>query len=146
MLVYIILLKLCFILAKKKEMRLLSNFFLKITLFKSIILAGIIFLYLLRIISFEFVKSFVIAGFITFVNFTLGFISITFALGKSTSIFLIAVFGGMVFRLFIMLIMVFISLKFLDIRVGVFIFVILFFYIVYLIIEIFYFFVKKSSI
>jgi hypothetical protein len=44
-----------------------------------------------------------------------------------------------------MVIMVFISLKFLDIRVGVFIFVILFFYIFYLIIEIFYLFMKKGS-
>jgi hypothetical protein len=51
----------------------------------------------------------------------------------------------MVLRLFLMLIMVFISLKFLDIRADVFIFVILFFYIVYLIIEIFYLFMIKGS-
>jgi hypothetical protein len=66
-------------------------------------------------------------------------------LDKSNNIFLIAIFGGMIFRLFLMVAMVFISLKFLDIRAEVFIFAILFFYIVYLIIEIFYLLMIKGS-
>ena len=126
-------------------MRLLNNFFLKITLLICFIFAGTLSFYLLNMVSFEFMKVFILAGFIAYLNFALGYISITLAFGKSATIFLIAVFGGMVLRLFMMVIMVFISLKFLDIRVGVFIFVILFFYIFYLIIEIFYLFMKKGS-
>jgi hypothetical protein len=126
-------------------MRLSNNFFFKITLFVCFVFALILLLYKMDILSFEFIKAFILAGFITYLNFTLGFLSITLTFRKSSNIFLIAVFGGMVLRLFMMLIMIFISLKFLDIRVGVFIFVILFFYIVYLIIEIFYL-LKKGSI
>jgi len=127
-------------------MSLLNNFFLKITFFTCFILAGILLLYWFDRISFDIMKSFFLAGFITYLNFALGFASITFGIGKSANVFLVSVFGGMVLRLFMMLIMVFISLKFLDIRVGVFIFVILFFYIVYMIIEIFYLLMKKGNI
>ncbi len=127
-------------------MTLLKYFFFKVTLLICIIFAGILLSFLFDFISFEFLKSFVIAGILTYFNFTLGYCAITFASGKSTNVFLIALLGGMILRLFMMVVMVFICLKFLDIRVGVFIFVILFFYIVYMIIEIFYLFMKKGSI
>jgi len=126
-------------------MRLLNNYFLKSTLFIFFLFAAIFLLYSVSLLSFGFLKSFILAGFITYFNFALGFFSIKLTLEKSAKIFLIAVLGGMVLRLFLMLIMVFISLKFLDIRADVFIFVILFFYIVYLIIEIFYLFMIKGS-
>jgi hypothetical protein len=127
-------------------MRLFDNFFLKITIFIGFIFASVISLNAFGIIPFDFLKSFILAGIITYLNFALGFLSITIGLGKPNNFFLFAVFGGMVLRLFLMVLMVFISVKFLDIRVGVFIFVILFFYIIYLIIEIFYLFIKKGSI
>lgn len=126
-------------------MRLFNYFFLKITLLSCFVFAGILTSYWMDIVSFEFIKSFIIAGIITYLNFSLGFVSIKVAFRKSTNIFLIAVLGGMVLRLFMMVIMVFISLKFLDIRAGVFIFVILFFYIVYMIIEFYYLLMKKSN-
>ena len=124
----------------------MNGFFSKVSLSVVLLFTGIVLFYSFGIISFELLKSLIIGGFITYLNFALGFLSFSLAFGKSANIFLIVVFGGMVLRLFMMVIMVFISLKFLDIRVGVFIFVILFFYIFYLIIEIFYLFMKKGRI
>lgn len=126
-------------------MKLLNNFFLKVTLFTCIIYVAILSFYWFNLLSFEFMKSSLIAGFIAYLSFAFGFVSISLTLDKSNNIFLIAIFGGMIFRLFLMVAMVFISLKFLDIRAEVFIFAILFFYIVYLIIEIFYLLMIKGS-
>jgi hypothetical protein len=124
-------------------MNLSNNFLLKISLFIGFIFVGILLFYQLNIISFEFLKSFILAGVITYLNFTSGYLFLKFSKDKSDNVFLIMVLGGMLLRLFMILLLVFISLKFLDIKTGVFIFVIFFFYVFYLLIEILYLYREK---
>jgi hypothetical protein len=120
-----------------------NNFLMKMSLFIGLIFISILLLYQIKIISFDFLKSFILAGFITYLNFLLGYFFLVFSKGKSDTIFLIMIMGGMILRLFTMLLMVLISLKFLDIKTGVFIFVIFFFYVFYLLIEILYLYKEK---
>jgi hypothetical protein len=117
-------------------MKLKNNFLLKMTLFIGFIFASILLLNQIHIISFDFLKSFIIAGVITYLNFISGYLFLKFSHNKSDNIFLIMIMGGMLLRLFMILLLVFISLKFLDIKTGVFIFVIFFFYVFYLLVEI----------
>ena len=119
-------------------MKLKSNFLLKMSLFIGLIFISILLLFQFNIISFDFLKSFILAGVITYFNFASGYLFLKFSNNKSDNIFLIIVLGGMLLRLFMILLMVFISLKFLDIKTGVFIFVIFFFYVFYLLVEILY--------
>ena len=95
-------------------------------------------LFLLKIISLELFLPALIAFFISSLNFTLGLISIKIGLKKHINSFMKIIFGGMVFRLFLTVSLVFISLKFLDINGNNFIFSIFFFYVLYLIIEVYY--------
>src|ERR1017187_8348236 len=124
-------------------MNLRNNFLIKVTLFIGFIFSGILLLNQISIISFDFLKSFIIAGVITYLNFVFGYLFLKFSHNKSDNIFLILILGGMLLRLFMILLLVFISLKFLDIKTGVFIFVIFFFYVFYLLIEILYIYKDK---
>jgi hypothetical protein len=119
-------------------MKFSNNFLLKISLFIGFIFASILLLYQINIITFDFLKSFIIAGVITYLNFVSGYLFLKFSNKKSDNIFLVMIFGGMLLRLFMILLLVFISLKFLDIKTGVFIFIIFFFYVFYLVVEILY--------
>jgi hypothetical protein len=119
-------------------MNLSNNFLLKISLFIGFIFAGILLLFQINIITFNFFKSFILAGVIAYLNFLSGYLFLKFSHNRSDNIFLIMIMGGMLLRLFMILLLVFISLKFLDIKTGVFIFVIFFFYVFYLLIEILY--------
>jgi hypothetical protein len=119
-------------------MKHINNFLLKMSLFIGFIFVSILLLNQISIISFDFLKSFIIAGVITYLNFVSGYLFIKFSNNKSDTIFLIMILGGMLLRLFMMLLLVFISLKFLDIKTGVFIFIIFFFYVFYLLVEILY--------
>ncbi len=89
-------------------------------------------------------NSFAIGGGLTTVNFLLGLLAIKLGISRSDKIFISSILGGMVIRLFLLLGMVFISLKFLEINHNSFIFTVLIFYIYYLIIEIFYLNFKKK--
>ena len=124
-------------------MKLINNFLLKMSLFIGFIFVSILFLYQIKIISFDFLKSFILAGVITYINFVSGYFFLKFSDKKSDNIFLIMILGGMLLRLFMILLLVFISLKFLDIKTGVFIFVIFFFYVFYLLVEILYLYREK---
>ena len=117
-------------------MKFINNFLLKMTLFIGFIFASILLLNQINIISFDFLKSFIIAGVITYLNFVSGYLFLKFSHNKSDNMFLIMIMGGMLLRLFMILLLVFISLEFLDIKTGVFIFVIFFFYVFYLLVEI----------
>lgn len=88
------------------------------------------------VISEAILSSVVYAGAITTLNFVLGMISIKIGLKKPTKDFILIFLGGMVFRLFLMVSLVFICIKFLEFSQNSFIFLILFFYVFYLIIEI----------
>ena len=116
---------------------------------KSLIIPFILFLILIFIYSFSFISeiffvSVIIGGALFSFNFLIGLLAIKMGLKSSQAVFLKLILGGMVLRLFLMLVLVFISLKFLNIKENSFIFSILFFYILYLILEVFYLNMKKN--
>lgn len=80
-----------------------------------------------------------------FFNLVLGLIFINWGYNKSDRVFFISVFGGSFIRLIIMLVLVLISLKFLELNTRNFIFSTLFFYFFYLIIEIIYIHLKRHT-
>ena len=125
-------------------MKLFNNLLLKMSLLVGLIFMSVLFLFQFSVVPFDFLKSFIIAGVITYLNFLSGYLFIKFSYKKSDIIFLFLIFGGLLLRLFLMLLMVFISLKFLDIKTGVFIFVIFFFYVFYLFVEILYLYIEKK--
>lgn len=87
-----------------------------------------------QILFLSIIIGFVIAAF----NFSIGLSLVRFSLTKSEKAFFILLWGGFLFRLILGLLLVIISLIFLEINTYGFIFSILFFYVFYLIIEIFY--------
>jgi len=101
-------------------------------------------LFYLSIINTGVFYSIILALTLTSVNFFLGLAFIGFGIEKSANIFLKSILGGMILRLFIILGLVVISLKFLQINQNSFIFSVLFFYFFYLIVEIFYLNYRKS--
>jgi len=104
-------------------------------------LIGLIILTFLTISSSQLkiiYKSVLFGDVINFLNFTLGLLFIFFGINRPVKTFLISIFGGLAFRLAIMLVLVVVSLKFLEINEISFIFSLLFFYIFYAIIEIIY--------
>lgn len=90
-----------------------------------------------NILSFD-ADSILFAYIITTINYSLGLISIKIGINKSAKIFLISFLGGMVFRLFLMLALILISLNSLQIKQNSFIFSVFIFYSFYLFTEIFY--------
>jgi len=102
------------------------------------ILLLILILYSLSIISGMILESIVIGFLLSLLNFLIGLLLIKFSISRSEKIFIISLWGGMLFRLVLGLLLILISLIFLEINTYGFIFSILFFYVFYLIIEIFY--------
>ena len=98
----------------------------------------IIILFLLSSISGLIFKSILLGVLLSMINFTIGVLLIKFSANKSNKIFLLALWGGILFRLILGLSLVLITLIFLEINTYGFIFSILFFYVFYLLIEIFY--------
>ena len=88
-------------------------------------------------------KSILIGDLLAILNFILGLLFVHWGINSSNKKFLISLFGGLLLRLTIMLVLVIISLKFLEINEISFIFSILFFYIFYVIIEIIYLNLRK---
>ena len=113
----------------------------KFFLFVLIILIILIFtsvLYFSDVFSFSQFISILLALGITAVNFLAEFLSVKIGIKKSDSAFLKIVFGSMIIRFFSLLLMILISLIFLDINKNSFIFSIFIFYILFLFIEIYY--------
>lgn len=79
-------------------------------------------------------------------NLIIGLVSIHFGLEKNDRIFLIVVFGGLIFRLFLMLGLIIIALEFLFVSLNSFIFTTFIFYFYYLLVEIFVLTRKKNLI
>jgi hypothetical protein len=98
----------------------------------------IIILFLLSSISGLIFKSILLGALLCMINFTIGVLLIKFSANKSNKIFLLALWGGILFRLILSLSLVLITLIFLELNTYGFIFSILFFYVFYLLIEIFY--------
>ena len=95
-------------------------------------------LYLISMISGLIFKSVLFGVLLAMLNFAIGFLLIKYSINKSEKIFLLALWGGILLRLFLGLILILITLIFLEINTYEFIFSILFFYVFYLLIEIFY--------
>jgi len=83
-------------------------------------------------------KSILIGDFLAFLNFILGFLFVSWGLNRPNKEFLASLFGGLLIRLSLLLILLTSTLFFLEINEISFIFSILFFYFFYVIIEIIY--------
>ena len=113
----------------------------KFFLFVLILLFILIFtsvLYFSNVFSFSQFISILLALGITSVNFLVEFLTVKKSLKKSDSGFIKIVFGSMIIRFFSLLLILLISLIFLDINKNSFIFSIFIFYILFLFIEIYY--------
>ncbi len=108
------------------------------TLGTFIILSVLSILYLTSIISSIFYKSVLTGVIISLLNFIIGISSIKFSIKRSQKLFLIVLWGGLLIRLILILSIVVYVLIFLEITKAGFIFSVFFFYIFYLIVEIFY--------
>lgn len=95
-------------------------------------------LYFLFFISHLIFKSILMGAFFSMINFLIGLTLIKFSVKKPEKIFLLALWGGLLFRLILGLSLVLITLIFLEINVYGFIFSLLFYYVFYLVIEIYY--------
>jgi hypothetical protein len=83
-------------------------------------------------------KSILLGAGLSTLNFTIGYSLIKFSANKPDRIFFAALYAGILLRLILGLSLVIITLIFLEINTYGFIFSILFFYVFYLLIEIFY--------
>ncbi|MHA1988548.1 MAG: hypothetical protein ACW98D_18100 [Promethearchaeota archaeon] len=120
----------------------------KILLFTAVLfILALLFNYILFKITFLSEISFLSitwGALIASINFLLGIITVIYSFNKTDNIFLTFIWGGLLFRLGLMLIGVAISLKFLDLSTDNFIFSVLFFYIFFLISEIVYLNLRKQ--
>jgi hypothetical protein len=122
---------------------------------KSLIVSGLLvtcisiaivtFLFLYSNLSSLLYKSILFGALLSLLNFVIGFLLIKLSIKKSDNVFLTMLWGGLLFRLLISLVLVIITLKFLEINAYEFIFSIFFFYIFYLIIEILYLNLRRKS-
>ena len=83
-------------------------------------------------------KSILFGDFLAFLNFILGSMFVSWGLNRPNKEFLASLFGGLLIRLSLLLILLTSTLIFLEINEISFIFSILFFYFFYVIIEIIY--------
>jgi len=89
-------------------------------------------------------KSILIGNFLAFLNFILGLMFVSWGINRPNKQFLASLFGGLLIRLSLLLILLTSTLIFLEINEIVFIFSLLFFYFLYVTIEIFYLNLRKS--
>ncbi len=116
----------------KKFLR-FSAFYLTIFLFLLLLI-----LFINRSINLILFSSFTYALLISFVNFLIGFFSINYGMMKNDKLFLIIVFGAIIFRFFTVFLVIIGVLSFLDVRADYFIFTTFILYFYYLVIEILY--------
>ena len=83
-------------------------------------------------------KSILIGDLIGFLNFLFGLIFLFIGISRPEKTFLMTFYGGILFRLLILLVIVVLIVKSLEINVNSFIFSLLFFYFFYLTVEIIY--------
>ena len=88
-------------------------------------------------------KSILIGNFLAFLNFLLGLMFAIWGIKRADKEFLASLFGGLIIRLSLLLVLLTSTLIFLEINEISFIFSILFFYFFYVIIEIIYLNLRK---
>ena len=84
------------------------------------------------------IKSIFIGNFLAFLNFLLGLMFVNWGINRAYKQFLVSLFGGLLIRLSLLLVLLTSTLIFLEINEISFIFSILFFYFFYVITEIIY--------
>lgn len=94
-------------------------------------------LYFLNHLDSQLFSSILWGFLISSLNLLLGLLNIKFGIVKSDKSFLIIVFGGLIFRLFLMLGLIIIALKILFVSLNSFIFTTFIYYFYYLMVEIF---------
>jgi hypothetical protein len=119
-------------------MRLFRNLIPVVNIFSFIILILIFLLYQLNILQNDLFLAAILGVSLPLINFILGYLSIKYSINQSHSFFLIIFLGGMLFRLILMLVSVFLVFRFLENIAYSFIFIIFIFYSFYLLSEILY--------
>jgi hypothetical protein len=110
-----------------------------------LVLIGLVVFFFSSVLSAILFKSIIFGFLVSAINFAIGLLLIKYSIEKTEKIFLIALWGGLLLRLIFGLTIVLISLIFLEINQYGFIFSVLFFYVFYLIIEIFYLNLRRRS-
>jgi hypothetical protein len=100
--------------------------------------------FFLQVIQFNLIKTSFYSGVINLVNSIIAIVAFHRGFGKPNKIFLLYILGGMVFRLLFILILIFLSLKYLNIDKLGFIFTLVILYFTDLILEINYFRVRTA--
>ncbi len=90
----------------------------------------------LRILSIQTIYPILFGSFLSILNFVIFLIMFRYSIQKSNKFFLLFSIGGIILRLFIMLVIVFVVLKFLKIDVFGFIFAFFLWYVFFLVFEI----------
>ncbi len=103
-----------------------------------IILLITIFLSILQILNQEITISIFLGEILAFINFISGIFFINLGYNKNNNNFLLFTFGGMVFRMLVMLILIGVIIKFLKVNIFYFIFILFILYFYFLILEIIY--------
>jgi hypothetical protein len=101
------------------------------------------FLYKTSVIKEDFFIAVISGAVISLLNFILGIISIKIGDKKAPVAFMKTILGGTALRVFLMLVLILLGLKILELSPNSFIFSVLFFYVFFLIIEIFYLNLRK---
>lgn len=108
------------------------------------VLSGFI-VFQFKIVDYSFLRAFLLTQLICLIYSGLGFVFTKYAFAVPGRSFIAIVLGGIVTRLFIILLIVIISLKILFVKEDIFIFSLFIFYNYFLILEIYYL-IKKDSL
>lgn len=120
-----------------------NNSFLFFSILPIIFLLFLLFFYTYSYFEVPTLSSLFYGVLLPTINYALGITSFKFGLEKRDKIFLVSVFGGLIIRLFLMLLMIILVIEFLFVTLNSFIFTTFIFYFYYLIAEIFYLSQKK---
>jgi hypothetical protein len=114
----------------------LKNEIKKVILISGVILVAYFVFTYLGLIDWRYFFSVMIATSFAFINFSIFLISYKLGFKKKSKIFVLFTFGSMLVRLFLMIIAIFLSIKFLKVDLVAFIFAFFIWYIILLFFEI----------
>lgn len=106
-------------------------------IYAGIMLLSIILL-LFKVIDFQVWRSVTMPYSLTTIYFISGIALVNYGINKPSQLFMLSVFGGMAARMIFILFLVFISIKFFEISIWIYIFVLFVTYFFYLVTEIVY--------
>ena len=102
-------------------------------------------LYLTNVTDARFFRAYLVCQLVCLIYTGLGFGFIGYAMKAPGGLFIVIVLGGIVARLFVVLVLIIISLKLLFVKEDIFIFSLFIFYNYFLILEIYYL-IKKDGL